>query len=48
MEIYIKTIQGLKHLDSITPLEDFKTISNKVSELENKVNQMQELLNQQN
>lgn len=48
MKIYLKTENGLRPLGSTTPLEDFEMISNKVTELENKVNQMQALLEQQN
>lgn len=47
MEIYLKTENGLRPLGSTPPLEDFEVISNKVTELENKVNQMQTLLDQQ-
>lgn len=48
MEIYIKTETGLKLLGSTPSLEDFEQISNKVTELEDRINQIQFLLDQQN
>lgn len=47
MEIYIKTETGLKLLGSTPPLEDFEEILNKVIYLENRINQIQSLLDQQ-
>lgn len=47
MEIYIKTDNKLKQISSITSLKDFREIVTRVTDLENKVNQMQTLLDQQ-
>lgn len=47
MEIYIKDETKLQLLVSTPPLEDFQEIVDKVTELENKVNQIQALLDQQ-
>ncbi len=44
MEIYIKTETGLKQLISTPPLVYFETLENKVIELESRINQMQDLL----
>jgi len=47
MEIYIKEETKLQLLVSTPSLEDFQEIVDKVTELENKVNQIQVLLDQQ-
>lgn len=48
MNIYLKTENGLRLLGSTTSLEDFEVVSNKVTELENRINQMQAFLEEQN
>lgn len=46
MEFYIKKDNKLHSLGSTPPLEKFQEIVEKVIELENKINQMQALLDQ--
>lgn len=48
MEFYIKFENKLRLLGIIPPLENFQEIVTKVTELENRVDQIQALLEQQN